>query len=149
MGEAARETGLSNKLISHLIGMANQQGADSVKVYTKPDNRTVFQSMGFRVIASAPHAILMENGMRGIGAYTDYLRHMRGDRPDGAAAIVMNANPFTLGHNYLIRQAAQAASTLYVIAVREDRSVFSYAERLAMIKAACEEMDNATMPSAS
>ena len=141
VGEAARETGLSNKLISHLIGMASQQGADSVKVYTKPDNRTVFQSMGFRVIASAPHAILMENGMRGIGAYTDYLRHMRGDRPDGAAAIVMNANPFTLGHNYLIRQAAQAASTLYVIAVREDRSVFSYAERLAMIKAACEEMD--------
>ena len=142
VGEAARDTGMSNKLISHLIGMANQQGADSVKVYTKPENRTVFESMGFKVIASAPCAILMENGMRGIGRYTDYLRRMRGDRPDGAAAIVMNANPFTLGHRYLVLQAAEMASTLYVIVVREDRSAFSYAERLAMIKAGCEGLDN-------
>jgi len=142
VGEAARETGLSNKLISHLIGTANQQGAQSVKVYTKPSNRTVFESMGFKVISSAPHAILMENGMRGIGAYTDYLRRVRSGRSDGAAAIVMNANPFTLGHRYLIAQAAQEASTLYVIAVREDRSIFSYSERLAMIQAGCKDFDN-------
>ncbi len=142
VGEAARETGLSNKLISHLIGMATQQGAETVKVYTKPDNHTVFQSMGFKVLASSPCAILMENGVKGIGRYTDYLRHMRGDRPDGAAAIVMNANPFTRGHRYLVEQAAAQASTLYVIAVREDRSTFSYAERLAMIQAGCKGLDN-------
>ncbi len=142
VGEAARETGLSNKLISHLIGMATQQGAETVKVYTKPDNHTVFQSMGFKVLASSPCAILMENGVKGIGRYTDYLRHMRGDRPDSAAAIVMNANPFTRGHRYLVEQAAAQASTLYVIAVREDRSTFSYAERLAMIQAGCKGLDN-------
>lgn len=142
VGEAARETGLSNKLISHLIGMATQQGAETVKVYTKPDNHTVFQSMGFKVLASSPCAILMENGVKGIGRYTDYLRHMRGDRPDGAAAIVMNANPFTRGHRYLVEQAAAQASTLYVIAVREDRSTFSYDERLAMIQAGCKGLDN-------
>ncbi len=142
VGEAARETGLSNKLISRLIGMATQQGADTVKVYTKPDNRTVFQSMGFKVIASAPYAILMENGLRGIGRYTDYLKRTRGDRPDGAAAIVMNANPFTRGHRYLVEQAAAAATTLYVIVVREDRSTFSYKERLAMIQAGCKGLDN-------
>ncbi len=142
VGEAARETGLSNKLISHLITMANQQGATLVKVFTKPDNRTVFESMGFKLIASAPHAILMENGMKGIGAYTDYLRRTRAGRPDGAAAIVMNANPFTIGHRYLVAQAAPEASTLYVIAVREDRSVFSYKERLAMIQAGCKDFDN-------
>lgn len=142
VGEAARETGLSNKLISHLIGMATQHGHHTIKVYTKPDNRNVFESMGFKVIAAAPKAILMENGVKGIGAYTDYLLHSRGDRPDGAAAIVMNANPFTLGHRYLVAQAAQQASTLYVIVVREDRSIFSYAERLAMIQAGCEDFDN-------
>ena len=98
VGEAARDTGMSNKLISHLIGMATQQGAESVKVYTKPDNSTIFRSMGFSIIAESPKAILMENGVKGIGRYTDYLRRMRADRPDGAAAIVMNANPFTRGH---------------------------------------------------
>ncbi len=142
VGEAARETGLSNKLISHLISMATQQGAQSVKVYTKPDNRTVFQSMGFKVLASSPRAILMENGLRGITTYIDYLRRTRGDRPDGAAAIVMNANPFTRGHRYLVEQAAAEASTLYVIAVRENRSAFSYQERLAMIQAGCRGLDN-------
>ena len=142
VGEAARDTGMSNKLISHLIGMATQQGADSVKVYTKPDNSTIFRSMGFSVIAESPKAILMENGVKGIGRYTDYLRRMRADRPDGAAAIVMNANPFTRGHRYLVEQAAEGTSTLYVIAVREDRSAFSYAERLAMIQAGCEGLDN-------
>ncbi len=142
VGEAARDTGMSNKLISHLIGMATQQGAQSVKVYTKPDNSTIFRSMGFSVIAESPKAILMENGVRGIGRYTDYLHRVRGDRPDGAAAIVMNANPFTRGHRYLVEQAAKEATTLYVIAVREDRSTFSYAERLAMIQAGCEGLDN-------
>ena len=142
VGEAARDTGMSNRLISHLITMATQQGADSVKVYTKPDNSAIFQSMGFAIIAQSPKAILMENGVRGIGSYIDYLRRMRGDHPDGAAAIVMNANPFTLGHRYLIQQAAQEATTLYVIAVREDRSIFSYAERLAMIQAGCQDLDN-------
>ena len=142
VGEAARETGLSNKLISRLIGMATQQGAESVKVYTKPDNSTVFESMGFRIIAQSPCAILMENGLKGIGTYIDYLHSVRGDRPDGAAAIVMNANPFTLGHRYLVEQAAAQATTLYVIAVREDRSAFTYAERLAMIQAGCQGLDN-------
>jgi [citrate (pro-3S)-lyase] ligase len=142
VGEAARETGLSNKLISRLIGMANQQGAESVKVYTKPGNSTVFESMGFKIIAQAPCAILMENGMKGIGRYTDYLKRLRGDRPDGAAAIVMNANPFTRGHRYLVEQASATVSTLYVIAVREDRSTFSYEERLAMIQAGCKGLEN-------
>ena len=142
VGEAARETGLSNKLLSHLIGMATQQGAETIKVYTKPENSDVFRSMGFAVLAKSPCAILMENGVKGIGHYTDYLRRMRGDRPDGATAIVMNANPFTLGHRYLVEQAAATASTLYVIAVREDRSVFSYNERLGMIQEGCKGLDN-------
>ena len=142
VGAAARETGLSNKLISHLIRMATEQGAETIKVYTKPENLMVFQSMGFKVIASAPKAILMENGVKGIGTYTEYLRKMRGNRPEGAAAIVMNANPFTRGHRYLVEEAAKTSSTLYVIAVKEDRSIFSYSERLAMIQAGCEGLDN-------
>jgi len=142
VGEAARDTGMSNKLISHLIAMATQRGADTVKVYTKPGNSAIFKSMGFHIIAQAPQAILMENGVRGINAYIEYLRHKRGNRPADAAAIVMNANPFTLGHRFLVAQAAQQASTLYVIVVREDRSFFSYDERLRMIQAGCEDMDN-------
>ena len=142
VGEAARETGLSNKLISHLITMATQQGHQTIKVFTKPGNRNVFESMGFKVLAQAPQAILMENGVKGIGRYVDYLRQVRDNRPSGAAAIVMNANPFTHGHRYLVEQTAREASTLYVIVVREDRSMFSYEERRVMILEGCKGLDN-------
>ena len=47
----------------------------------------------------------------------------------------MNANPFTLGHQYLLEQAASRVDRLFIIPVREDRQCFPYAERLAMIKA--------------
>jgi len=95
--------------------------------------------MGFKVIAKSPCAILMENGVRGINAYCDYLRRVRGDREGGAGAIVMNANPFTLGHLHLIRQASQAVPWLYIIVVREDHEMFNYAERKAMIEAAIDD----------
>ena len=49
--------------------------------------------------------------------------------------VVMNANPFTLGHRYLLEQAAARVDRLLVIPVREDGQCFPYAQRLAMIKA--------------
>lgn len=46
----------------------------------------------------------------------------------------MNATPFTLGHEYLIREAARQVEHLFVIPVKEDKSLFSYAERKAMME---------------
>ena len=40
-----------------------------------------------------------------------------------AAAIVMNANPFTLGHQYLAETAAAACDTLHIFIVSEDASL--------------------------
>ena len=59
VSEAARSAGLSVPLISRLISEAAQRGSTNVKVFTKPENRTVFESLGFRVLAEAPKAILM------------------------------------------------------------------------------------------
>ena len=159
VNEQLRDAHLSNRLISHLISEAAQRGHHSVKVFTKPQNREVFESLGFRLIGEAPLAILMENG-HGMERYTNYLRsqtateHLAeslanislptGEGWDGASigTIVMNANPFTLGHRYLIEQAAQQVDRLFVIPVKEERSLFSYAERKAMIEAACCDMRN-------
>ena len=125
VSETARSLGLSVPLISRLISMAAERGHTNVKVFTKPGNRTVFESLGFHVLAGAPKAILMENG-RGL---EDYCRYLRGHRADGV--IVMNANPFTLGHRYLVEQAS---SSLAIIPVKEDLSRFPYTERLEMIR---------------
>ena len=138
--ERLRDAHLSNRLISHLISEAAQRGHHSVKVFTKPQNRQVFESFGFRLVGEAPLAILMENG-HGIDDYTKYLRSCVATQPQptekaSIGVIVMNANPFTLGHRYLIEQAAQQVDRLFIIPVKEDCSLFPYAERKAMIEAA-------------
>ncbi|MBR5634579.1 MAG: GNAT family N-acetyltransferase, partial [Prevotella sp.] len=153
VGEALRDEHISNRLISHLISEAAQRGHQSVKVFTKPQNRQIFESLGFRVVGEAPLAILMENG-QGIERYKGYLQKIsdkilcsppsQGGAGGGSGIIVMNANPFTRGHLYMIEQAARQVERLFVIPVKEDKSQFSYAERKAMIEAACQNLQHPT-----
>ena len=136
----ARSLGLSVPLISRLISVASERGYTNVKVFTKPENRSVFESLGFKLLAEAPKAILMENG-RGLEEYCDYLR---GHRAFGV--IVMNANPFTLGHRYLVEQASlsfrapEGRRNLTIIPVKEDASRFPYSERFEMIRTGSGDM---------
>lgn len=140
VSESARSEGLMNILVSRLIVIAREEGRDSVKAFTKPENEGIFKSLGFGLLASAPNAILMENGRGGLPEYRKYLESLA--RPGRNGAIVMNANPFTKGHRYLVEQAASQVDNLYVIVVKEDRSRFPYVERKAMIEAGCAGLDN-------
>ena len=140
VSESARSEGLMNILVSRLIAIAREEGRESVKAFTKPENEGIFKSLGFALIASSPNAILMENGRGGLTEYRKYLESLA--RPGRNGAIVMNANPFTKGHRYLVEQAASQVDNLYVIVVKEDRSRFPYVERKAMIEAGCAGLDN-------
>lgn len=140
VSESARSEGLMNILVSRLIAIAREEGRESVKAFTKPENEGIFKSLGFALIASSPNAILMENGRGGLPEYRKYLESLA--RPGRNGAIVMNANPFTKGHRYLVEQAASQVDNLYVIVVKEDRSRFPYVERKAMIEAGCAGLDN-------
>ncbi len=140
---SARSEGFMLPLLSRVVSDAAAKGVLNLKVFTKPENREIFESIGFKVLASAPKAVLMENG-RGLEKYCQYLsgicqaslsRHAR-PRPGISGVIVMNANPFTLGHKYLIEKALEQVDHLFVIPVKEDASAFPYLERLAMIRAA-------------
>lgn len=140
VSESARSEGLMIILVSRLIAIAREEGRESVKAFTKPENEGIFKSLGFGLLASAPKAILMENGRGGLPEYKKYLASLA--RPGRNGAIVMNANPFTKGHRYLVEQAASQVDNLYVIVVKEDRSRFPYVERKAMIEAGCAGLDN-------
>lgn len=59
--------------------------------------------------------------------------------------VVMNCNPFTLGHRYLIEQAAKQVERLSVMVVREDCSLFAYAERKAMVEQGVAHLENVTV----
>ena len=69
---SARSEGLMLPLLSRVVSDAAAKGILNLKVFTKPENREIFESIGFKVLASAPKAILMENG-RGLEKYCEYL----------------------------------------------------------------------------
>ena len=129
VAEEHRSEGLMAPLISHIIGL---QGGRSLKVFTKPEYRTVFESLGFHLLAEAPKAILLENG-GGLEAYVRYLAAL--PRKGVCGVVVMNANPFTLGHRHLLEVALKQVDTLFVLPVKEDVSFFPYAERRSMLEA--------------
>ena len=134
VAEQARQEGLVAPLVSHLISLASARGILELKLFTKPENQAIFESLGFHLLASAPKAILMENG-RGLERYCAYLKGFAKEGRCGV--VVMNANPFTLGHLYLLQEAARQVDTLYVIPVAEEGQLFSYPERRDMIIAGC------------
>lgn len=136
VSEAVRSEGLVIPLISRLISVGAENGYTDLKVFTKPENRMVFESLGFHVIAQAPQAVLLENG-KGLDEYCTYLCALR--KPGRCGAVVMNANPFTWGHRYLAQKAIQDVEALYILVVKEDCSRFSYPERLEMVRRGAPE----------
>lgn len=205
--DAHKGEAIANTLVSHLISHANQEGYGCIKLFTKPNNRQLFESLSFRLLAEAPEAILMETGIGGISntvealkkikekseKYKEYNKECKEDSkkckeigktnlntttpqhlntpylntstpqylntsylntstpqlltttPSRGGVVVMNCNPFTLGHRYLIEQAAKQVERLYVMVVREDRSLFAYTERKAMVERGVADIENVSV----
>ena len=226
--DAHKGEAIANTLVSHLISHANQEGYSCIKLFTKPKNRQLFESLSFRLLAEAPEAILMETGIGGISntvkalkkikeeseKYKEYNKECREDSKEckedskeckedckeckedskeckeeektnlntstpqhlntsylntstsqhlntsylntstphhlttttpPRGVVVMNCNPFTLGHRYLIEQAAKQVKRLYVMVVREDCSLFAYTERKAMVEQGVADIENVSV----
>ena len=239
--DAHKGEAIANTLVSHLISHANQEGYSCIKLFTKPKNRQLFESLSFRLLAEAPEAILMETGIGGISntvealkkikeeseKYKEYNKECKEDNKEckednkeckednkeckedskeckeeektnlntttpqhlntsylntttpqhlntsylntstpqhlntsylntstpqhlnttmqPTGCIVMNCNPFTLGHRYLIEQAAKQVERLYVMVVKEDCSLFAYTERKAMVEQGVADIENVSV----
>ncbi len=57
-------------------------------------------------------------------------------------SIVMNCNPFTYGHRFLIEEAGKQVDYLIIFVVQEDQSAFSFDMRMACVKAGVADLDN-------
>ena len=77
----------------------------------------------------------------------EYLRGIsRFRKPIGG--IVVNCNPFTLGHRYLIEQSAAKVLHLFIFVVEEDKSDFPFADRIELVRQGTADIPNVTvMPS--
>ena len=81
----------------------------------------------------------------------EYISSITGEKKVSSTnngAIVMNCNPFTLGHKYLIEYAAKQVDFLYIFVVEEDRSFFKFEDRFKMVLEGTGHLKNvAVVPS--
>jgi [citrate (pro-3S)-lyase] ligase len=76
--------------------------------------------------------VLMENSATRLKRYADSLSTFRHEGKR-IGCIIMNANPFTEGHRYLIQQAVAQCDWLHVFLVKEDTSRFPYEDRFDLV----------------
>lgn len=134
--------GLAARVISRLVNEEFVRGRTHLFVYTKTENAEKFGEMGFYEIARVPSTVvLMENRIDGIAGY---LKHLKDCTIPGnkVAGIVVNCNPFTKGHRYLIEKAAAECDVVHVFVVWEDRSVFPSEVRYMLVKQGIKHLHN-------
>lgn len=142
---AWRGCNLTGHLLSAVESVANRLGTPHLFLATRQKNTDIFRHCGFWPVAKdTQHTVLMENFPGGLHRYCQQLTHLR--QPGNAiAAIVMNANPFTLGHQFLAQRAAEQSDWLHLFLVREDASFFPYADRLEMVRQGVAHLPNVTV----
>lgn len=135
--------GLTAQLLTVLRQDGTAQGISHLFLYTKPQNEHLFRPLFFYPVAQSPDVLLMENRKDGI---TEFLRTLPKAEVRGKiGSIVANCNPFTLGHRYLIETASRQCDHLYVFVLSEDKSLFSFADRMEMVKLGTADLKNVTV----
>ena len=124
--------GLLNQIVSHLMEVQTQRGNTHLFLYTKPQSARFFGDLGFYEIVQAEGVVFMENRRRG---FSDYCAALERTRKEGtSAAIVMNANPFTLGHLHLVERAATENNAVHLFVLSEEAGPIPFAVRRRLVR---------------
>lgn len=135
--------GLSARIVTALTSEGMNKGYSHLFLFTKAENIQIFNDLGFYLIAGTNDAALMENKKNGISEYVNSLKSSDNICEAGdTGAIVMNCNPFTNGHLYLIEKAAMQCGLLHLFVVSEDKSVFPAKTRYELVKKGVSHLSN-------
>jgi [citrate (pro-3S)-lyase] ligase len=135
--------GLLNKVMSHLIDFQFNRGNIDLFLYTKCDKAKFFGDLGFYEIAHVDgKVVFMENRKTGFSSYLNHLQNETNICGSSIGAVIMNANPFTLGHQYLLETASAQCDVVHVFVVSEDISLVPFKTRYDLIKKGSSHLNN-------
>ncbi|WP_333651517.1 [citrate (pro-3S)-lyase] ligase [Lacrimispora sp.] len=138
--------GLMNTIVSHLMEIQCDRGNTHVFLYTKCDSAKFFGDLGFyEIVRIEDRLVFMENRKTGFSQYLDQLKVDTGklSAQEGVVSgLVMNANPFTLGHLYLLEKAAAESDVLHLFIVSEDASLIPFSVRKKLIIEGTKHLNN-------
>lgn len=132
--------GLLGLVIGHLVEVQMQRGNAHLFLYTKPEAAKFMADLGFFEIARVPgKLVFMENRPRGFQRYLESLARAEGG---AVSAIVMNANPFTLGHRHLVETAARESDVLHLFVLSEESGPIPSSVRKRLVQEGVADLKN-------
>lgn len=133
------------EMLDDVMEILYDAGHTNIFIYTKADAVKSFQNIGFYEVDRAEDdfdsVVLLERKPDGIRNFVKTIERLKTGHEE-IGAIVMNANPFTLGHQYLIEHAAAHCDFLYVFVVSSEKSVFPFDMRMNLIEEGTKHIDN-------
>ncbi|MFC6604246.1 [citrate (pro-3S)-lyase] ligase [Ectobacillus funiculus] len=137
-----RGMGITNKIISDLVSEQYRRDNTHLFVYTTPCNYRIFKDLGFYKIAEVPNkVILLENDPFGIRSFVEKIKKKKVNGKI-ISSVIVNCNPFTLGHKYLIEKASKESDIVHVFVVSENKSVFPAEVRYKLVKEGLRHLNN-------
>lgn len=134
--------GIASTLISALIDKLFDQGIYHYFVFTKPSAAHIFSSLNFKIVHQSEDVVLLESGIYDINKALETIGTKYHIGKSQKAAIVMNCNPFTLGHKFLIEEAAKASEEVLIFIVEENKSLFPFDVRYELVKEGVSYLKN-------
>ncbi len=140
---ARQGEGLTATVLTLLRQDAFQAGYTHLFLYTKPKNLLQFSALFFYPVAQTDTVLLMEDRPQGIRSFLDTLPvpHTGGQ----TGALVMNCNPFTLGHRHLVETAARECGWVYVFVLSENKGPIPAQDRLLLVQQGTADLPNVTV----
>lgn len=164
VSSAHQGEGLMNQIVTHLISVQFERGNTHLFLYTKCNSAkflviSVFMRLPgltvrlylwktenriFRLSRTFKESDQSEVMKRFTSDNTQILSEASSETQKDlrVAALVMNANPFTLGHQYLVEKAAAESDILHLFIVSEDQSLVPFSVRKQLVLEGTAHLNN-------
>ncbi len=146
---AHRGQNLLGTVMTQLVAHLFEEGISHYFLFTKPENRELFEGMGLHAVEATDRVMLMENRPGGLERYIAGLKEETPRAAGRIGAVVANCNPFTKGHRWLIEQAAAQCGLLHVFVLAQEHGMFTAAQRMEMVLRGTADIPNVLVHSTS
>lgn len=137
--------GITNLLVKKIEDRMFKEGLYHFFMVTLRENKHIFTSIGYQEIITVDNLTLLENGNREIKHFLETQKKTYSLNDEKKACIVINGNPFSMGHLYLVEKAAKENKQVLVFVVSEDKSYFPFTVRMKLIKEGTKHLPNVTV----
>jgi len=133
---------LTATVMTALVQKLHEQRIEKYFLFTTPKNESIFKPFSLSLILKNDDIVLFENDVETITEKLASINQKLNLNKGQTAAIVMNCNPVTYGHLYLIRMCSMENENVIIFLVEENKSIFPFDVRYNLLKMATKDFEN-------